>query len=141
MSTPLQCPDCARFLSRTFVENLVDEDAPCPKCEELLTATVDGEEFTVHLASGAASEPTTADPVTTAPLQTGQRTDVLDGWDTDAPYTPAVLEPSAPLDPKQLAGAAGAGALVGMMVLRRKRVLGLILGGAAGAAGLLASRR
>lgn len=37
---PTQCPECGRFLSNPLIESLLEDDAPCPKCETVLSASM-----------------------------------------------------------------------------------------------------
>lgn len=62
MATPLQCPACARFLSRGFARRAADTPQPCPKCERGLVAILDDDGSTVILADDTGADaPAVAD--------------------------------------------------------------------------------
>lgn len=133
---PAQCPECARFLARAFVEGLAEAPADCPKCGTTLTAE--------HFAAPSASSirPPDLDPTDVRVTDDGQP-DPLAGWDDPnaavvdlESYRERRLAP--PPDAAIVAGASLVGALVGLLLGRRRglaAVLGALFGAlAAGAA-------
>jgi hypothetical protein len=149
---PAQCPHCGRFLKQALVEALVDEPAPCPRCEAPLRAedfvapaagTAEAAEPAVEAAEpaepaaelaavGAAGRSTAATSVRPPDLEPGEvRDDVLAGWDTGVNAMVAVGrrdEPPFPTDTVVVAAAAATGAIAGALIDRR-RVRGAVLGG------------
>lgn len=147
---PAKCPECGRFLAKTFVADLASSPQPCPKCDTTLTA----EQFSdvVAAAPPAGTAPSTAPPAAPAAVRppdldpvevrVGEdgRRDPLDGWDTGHA---AVYEldrfragRQPPPDAAILAGAGLAGALLGAATTRRRgtgALVGLVAGVAAGA--------
>jgi hypothetical protein len=153
---PAQCPECGRFLARAFVQNLATEPADCPKCGLRLSSAHFPEELGQAAAPDApAEEPAGAaelrDPATPDPdpasvrppdLDPGQvragedgQRDPLEGWDrpgadvVELDTFRAGRQP--PPDGAIVAGTGLAGALVGLLVSRRRGAgasLGLLLG-------------
>lgn len=162
---PAQCPDCGRFLSKGFVQNLATEPADCPKCGHRLSAAQFPEELGQAAApDGPVEEPaaaaalrddTTPDPddlsVRPPDLDPGDvRTtddggrDPLRGWD---PPDADVVELDRfragrrpPPDGAIVAGAGLAGAVAGLLVADR-RGRGAIVGLAAGVTAAAVARQ
>lgn len=157
---PAQCPECGRFLSKTFVTALAVEPVPCPKCATVLTAA----HFAGLLGQAASPEGPDEEPAAAAELRAEQPDlaqqdtsvrppdldpvdvgagdrDPLEGWDESVVdldrYRPGTAEP--PSDLAILAGAAAAGAVAGAVMATGHRArsagIGALLGAiAAGAA-------
>lgn len=161
---PAQCPECGRFLAAAFVQGLATEPADCPKCGVRLTPAHFAAELgqasapdapdeepaaAAELRDDAPPDPGPADASVRPPdLDPGQvrtdeqgRRDPLDGWDRrDADVVEldrfrAGRQP--PPDAAVVAGAAATGAVLGLLLSRRRgtgAVVGLLAGVAAGAA-------
>lgn len=138
---PAQCPECGRFLSKTFVASLTVESADCPKCETLLTATQFGLDQSEGVttpkdrdeepaqAAALRAEPPVATP-SPAPVR-----EVLADWDQGGASVHDLDAHrggnGAPPDAAILGGAGVAGLLVGLVVSDRRGrggLIGLILG-------------
>ena len=137
---PARCPECARFVSREFVAGLLVADASCPHCGQVLTK----DQFHGDDALVNAPEPL-AESVRPPDLEPGTMTgdgtrapDPLAGW--DAPSNVVDLDLHRTQRDRrrrtQLGVAAGAsaafGAVVGAVLLPRRRVVGAVLGAAVG---------
>lgn len=134
---PAQCPTCARFLAKAFVEGLEVEPAVCPKCETLLTA----EQFGGEPAPPQAPTGRDEEPAAAAELR-NEVTDELAGWDTGADVVD--LDHHRGHDaPSDLAIVAGAGAfgLVAGAVVSARRGRGGVLGLLAGVLAAAVARR
>jgi hypothetical protein len=134
---PAQCPECGRFLSKTFVTGLAVEPAPCPKCATELTAA----HFEDLLGQAAAPDGPVEEPAGAAELREEQPTvpaqdrsvrppdldpgtvgagerDPLAGWDegdvVELERFRDGVEP--PPEIAIIAGAAAAGAVAGAVV-------------------------
>ncbi len=138
---PAQCPECGRFLSKTFIAGLTVESADCPKCETLLTAM----QFGLDQAEGVTTpkdrdeEPAQAaalreaPPVATpAPPPLG---DPLADWDRGGASVHDLAAHragnGAPPDAAILGGAGAAGLLLGLLVSDRRGrggLIGLLIG-------------
>ena len=153
---PAQCPECGRFLAKDFVQSLVTEPAPCPKCDLRLSAAHFPEELgqaadpdgPVEEPAGSAElrddttpdpdalsvRPPDLDPGTVRRTADGGR-DPLQGWD-DAEADVLELDRfragrRPPPDGAIVAGAGLAGAVVGVLVADRPgrgALLGLTAG-------------
>jgi hypothetical protein len=126
---PQQCPECARFLSKSFVEGLATAPAPCPKCAAPLTA---------ELFSPAESDRPPAGPDRSpagSALDADAPRDVLAGWDRDDEEVVDMARwrrDHRGLAPEALAvvaaGAAALGAAAGASMSRDSRGRGAFLG-------------
>lgn len=146
---PAQCPECARFLSKAFVASLGEADAPCPKCETILTASMFGEPPVDGTTSAGADERSTAavdDTSSVRPSDGSVRSpdgpDVLRGWDTGGAPVSTITDPDRGPGPSApcLAVFAASGAIAGGLIARLVRgggavqAVGAALGAVAGAA-------
>lgn len=156
-----QCPMCGRFLKQAFVRELSDAPAPCPRCEQPLTAadfdaapappqTASSQEpdvpahpeETATAERSAPAEPSAAPATGPASVRppdlepASVHDDVLAGWDRGiGPMPPGGWqrdEPPFPTDAVVVAGAAAAGVVLGA-VGGRRRGRGALLGALAGA--------
>jgi hypothetical protein len=157
-----QCPECGRFLSKTFVTALAVEPASCPKCGTGLTAA----HFADLLGQATSPEGPDEEPAAAAELRAEQpdlaaedrsvrppdldpvdvgadERDPLEGWDEGVVeldrYRPGTAEP--PSDLAILAGAAAAGAVAGAVIATGHRVRGAGLGALLGAIAAGAARQ
>lgn len=143
---PPRCPECGRFLSTDFVDDLRAAPAACPRCEVELTA----DRFSGGEAAsepGAVGEPGTP-PTSVRPPDLPPddfravvgRDDVLAGWDEGPSGTPSV---EGPVVASALAVLAGGvlGGLIGGLSSRRHRSLGTVVGTLLGALAALAGSR
>lgn len=117
---PAQCPSCGRFLSNDLVAGLSDDEAPCPKCGTMLTASMFDDDQTLEPPAEA----------TTAPAD-----DPLEGWDSGAPEVVdlAPVRPGRSDDGAVLVAAGVVGVLVGALLgrsgaRRRWAMLGGLVG-------------
>lgn len=114
---PQQCPECGRFLKNDLVAGLAQDDAPCPKCGQVLTAEMFG-----------------VVPATPAGRSRRGRSggDPLEGWDEGG----AGREPSGQvviaLEPDEALLAGIGGGILGALILRERPGLGALLGAFAG---------
>lgn len=142
---PVQCPECGRFLKKSFVASLADEPAPCPGCEtelrpELFDAPTEGSAApTSTSASSGSTEPETASdtsdtsdasdtdandtsdsgtsvrPPDLAPEEVRDHTDVLSGWDSGVGQQLDAWATDRPPFPTDAVVVAGAG-LAGLAI-------------------------
>lgn len=147
MAVPQQCPDCGRFLSKTFVSGLAEQDAPCPKCASVLTAPMfgleveeaeevaaepevaDGDAAAAAAVSGAALASESVRPPDLDPADLGER-DVLAGWEMGGGTAPDQGVVALPLEAALGIGAVCA--VAGFAVARKRPGLGAILGATSG---------
>ena len=154
MATPEQCPECARFLSKTFVTGLAESDAACPKCGTTLTAEMFGvtegaasEAATPAVSDAGAATASSSPPprkrVVPADDESVRPSDVLEGWDEDraagygAPPDGATVV-ALPAEAALAIGVICAGA--GFVIARRHPVWGAVLGAASGMVAAVAGR-
>ena len=146
---PAQCPQCGRFLARSFVLGLATEAEDCPKCGMRLSSA----HFPDELGQAAAPEAPAEEPARAAELRedappdpgldtirppdldpdaVGAPTaapDPLADWDRTVPLGPGSHEP--PPDAAILAGTGLTGVLLGALLAHR-RGRGALLGGLLG---------
>lgn len=145
---PTQCPQCGRFLARSFILGLATEAQDCPKCGTRLSSA----HFPQELGQAAAPEAPAEEPARAAELRedappdpgpdtvrppdldpdaVGASTaapDPLADWDRTAP---SHLVQDPPPDGAILAGSGLAGLLLGAVLARRRgrgALLGALLG-------------
>lgn len=145
---PAQCPQCGRFLARSFILGLATEPQACPKCGFRLSSA----NFPDELGQAATPEAPAEEPARAAelredaPADPGPATvrppdldpdavgaptaapDPLADWDRTTP-APQGHEP--PPDAAILAGTGLTGVLLGALLARR-RGQGALLGGLIG---------
>ena len=145
---PAQCPQCGRFLARSFILGLATEAADCPKCGMRLSSA----HFPDELGQAATSEALAEEPARAAELREdappdpGPATVRPPDLDPDAVGAPASPDPLAdwdrrgstvpdshdpPPDAAILAGTGLTGVLLGALLARR-RGRGALLGGLLG---------
>lgn len=142
---PVQCPECARFLSNAFVAGLQKGPAPCPKCEtELRSQQFEDAEgnATTPVADRGSTGSAVAGEGSVRPPDLAPATvrdggpDPLAGWDRHGDAGPMVgLGPEH--DPAATGAAIGVGGVVGALigaVAADRSVLGALVGGAIGGA-------
>lgn len=153
---PAQCPECGRFLARSFILGLATEPEDCPKCGTRLSSAHFPDELGSKSAPAAPGEEPAeaADLRDEAPPDPGPDTvrppdldpdavrapvaapDPLADW--DRPGAAATLPPDRepPPDAAILAGTGIAGAVLGALLARRRGrgALWGLLGGLAAAA-------
>jgi hypothetical protein len=156
---PEQCPECGRFLARSFVVGLADAPAPCPKCGTELSGdrfgggatpadvTVDPADVTSDVTTGPTDVTPATDPTAVAagsvrppdlsPEQVRDVEDPVAGWDVGVPTELVAVrdERPFPLDTVVVVGAAVLGLGLGAAFGRRpgRDALLCALGGAVGA--------
>lgn len=143
---PVQCPECARFLSKDLVAGLATAPASCPKCATPLTAAMFDGETSVRppdLPGGGASVRPPDLPATEVRTAGDGARDPLAGWDDPADaHLDRWQRPARGLDPAGLAvvgvGAGALGAGVGALVSPGRRGRGALLGAVVGALGAIA---
>jgi hypothetical protein len=141
---PPRCPECGRFLSKDFIQGLLDEPAPCPRCEETLTADhFHGSDPLVHAQEPLAESVRPPDLPPTEVLPPEDR-DVLAGWDEEVGYQGerARQTVAAPLGAAAaIVGAGVAGGLIGSAISRKHRSAGAVVGTLAGAVAAIIGAR
>lgn len=124
---PQQCPSCGRFLKRTFVEELSQGSSPCPGCEIELTPAAFDEVEPTELRSASVRPPDLR------PDEVRDTDDPVAGWDAGIPVGLAAVRDQRPfpVDTFVVAGAAAAGAVLGVALGRwpaRDAALGAVVG-------------
>lgn len=144
---PAQCPECGRFLARSFILGLATQPEDCPKCGLRLSPA----HFPDELGHAAAPEGPAEEPAQAArlrddaPADPGPDTVRPPDLDADAVGAPvAAPDPLAdwddapgveghdpPPDAVILAGTGATGAMIGALVARRRgrgALLGMLVG-------------
>ena len=142
---PKRCPECGRFLSNELVGMLAEERLPCPRCSTPLS--VEAIAGADPAARRIRSEPTSGS-IRPPDLDPGEvrdePDDVLAGWDigADAAEVASWADDRRPVPVDTIVVGAGVaiGAVGGAILPERRRVLGAMLGAAAGAVTTGASR-
>ncbi len=133
---PRRCPECGRFLATAFVEGLLDEPAPCPRCETVLTPDrfpdLQGTATATDAAEG--TPPASVRPPDLPPEEV--RGDVLAGWDDEdlASTVQQLADPRNAGIVAAIIGAGVAGGLIGGLVASRRRPAWTVAGTLVGAA-------
>lgn len=143
---PPQCPECGRFLSNDFVQGLLAEDEPCPRCGSMLQAAQFRDSPAVQQAPeplAASVRPPDLPPESVRRAEDGR--DVLEGWDE---RTGTLPDPDATAGRDELLVTVGtivvagvAGGLVGALVAPRHRSVGTAVGTLVAAAAAAAGSR
>jgi hypothetical protein len=136
---PLRCPECGRFLSNEFVQGLIAEPGPCPRCETVLDADqFHGTAPLIHAPEPLAESVRPPDLPADEVVPPEER-DVLAGWDTDEHPERMVAAPLGAA--AAIVGAGVIGGLVGGLAARRHRSAGAVIGTLAGATAAIVSSR
>lgn len=127
---PRQCPACGRFLKRELVEQLVDGERTCPRCEATLNADMFDDDDPSSEATGASVRPPDL-----APAQVREEPDVLADWDAGADAAEVASwnrdRAPFPIDAVVVLGGTVLGALVGAAA-PGPRLRGAAIGGGVG---------
>jgi hypothetical protein len=146
---PPQCPECGRFLKRSYVAQLSADPTSCPRCGTGLVTSMFPEDRSVRPPDLGPADATAVPAVPAAPAADGsvrppdlvpvtvrdEARDVLAGWDVGADRAELGVwradRPPFPTDAVIVAGAGVAGVLLGALVPPR-RGRNAALGGASG---------
>lgn len=137
---PAQCPECGRFLARSFVLGLATQPEECPKCGTRLSSA----HFPQDLGQAAAPEAPSEEPAAAADLRDevppdpgpdavrppdldpdavgapSAAPDPLAGWDRPGQADLAVERHEPPPDAAILAGTGVVGAVIGALLSHRR---------------------